>query len=261
MQFNVLTLFPEMIEEGFDNSITGRARRNGLLSLNTVNIRDYSKDKHKRVDDYPYGGGAGMLMLCQPVYDAFKSLGTKEGTRVVYLSPKGKPFNQNLAKELSKEEELVFLCGHYEGIDERVLDKIVTDRVSIGDYVLTGGELPALVMMDAIARLVPGVLGNDESSMDESFSDSLLEHPQYSRPEVFMDEAVPEILLSGDHQRIEEYRLKKSIELTIANRPELYVKWATEHPKFYEGILKKSKKQRDKLKKMQKKLAKDGGLC
>lgn len=255
MKFHVLTLFPEMIKEGFDNSITGRALSNGKLELNVVNIRDYSLDKHKKVDDYPYGGGAGMLMFCQPVYDAFKALNTKEGTRVVFLTPGGKTFNQSMASELSKEDEIVFLCGHYEGIDERVIDRIVTDKVSIGDYVLTGGELPALVMMDSISRLVPGVLGNGESFETESYSDYLLEYPQFSRPEEFMGERVPEVLLSGDHKKIEEYRLEQSINRTIEERPDLFVRWAANHPEYFEKELKKAKKQKDKLRKQQKKLA------
>lgn len=255
MKFHVLTLFPEMIIRGFNNSITGRALSNGNLELNVVDIRDFSLDKHKKVDDYPYGGGAGMLMFCQPVYDAFKSLDIKEGTRVVYLTPGGKTFNQKMAVDLSKEEEIVFLCGHYEGIDERVVESIVTDKVSIGDFILTGGELATLVMMDSISRLVPGVLGNNESYEKESFSDYLLEYPQYSRPEEFMGKKVPEVLLSGDHKKIEEYRLEESIGNTIENRPDLFVKWAAEHPEYFEKKLKAAKKQRDKLRKKQKKLA------
>lgn len=181
----MLTLFPDMIRDGFQTSITGRAVEKGILSLETVNIRDFSVNKHQRVDDYPYGGGAGMVMQAEPVYLAYESVAKKltKKPRVLYMSPQGKVFHQRMAEELAREEELVFLCGHYEGIDERVLEEIVTDEVSIGDYVLTGGELPALVMMDAISRLLEGVLHNEESAEFDSFSDNLLEYPQYSRPQ------------------------------------------------------------------------------
>lgn len=249
MKYHVLTLFPEMIEAGFNNSITGRAVSDGKLQLETVNIRDYTKDKHKSVDDYTYGGGAGMLMQAQPVYDAFCSLKVKEDTPVIYLSPVGEVFNQKMAEELSKSDDIVFLCGHYEGIDDRVIDKIVTKRVSIGDYVLTGGELPALVMMDTISRLVPGVLGNNESAMTESFDDYLLEYPQYSRPEEWEGERVPSILLSGDHKKIEEWRLEESIKRTKKYRPDLYEKWAEAHPEYFETLEKKRRKAEEKARK------------
>lgn len=255
MKFHVLTLFPEMINSAFSTSITGRAKDKGLLELNSVNIRDFTNDKNGRVDDYTYGGGAGMLMQAQPVYDAFKSLNVSDGTRVVYLSPVGKVFNQKMAQELAGEEEIVFLCGHYEGIDDRVIEKIVTDRVSIGDYVLTGGEMPALIMMDAISRLVPGVLGNEVSADTESFDDYLLEYSQYSRPENWEGMKVPEILLSGNHQKIEEYRLEESIERTKEYRPDLYEKWAIAHPEYFEAKEKKRKKAEDKARKAAKKLA------
>ena len=184
MNFHVLTLFPEMIEQGLNTSITGRAISNGLLSIEAVNIRDYAFNKHQSVDDYPYGGGAGMVMQAQPIYDAWQAVAQKIGRkpRTVYLTPQGNTFQQEMAKDYAKEEDLVLLCGHYEGIDERVLEEIVTDYVSIGDYVLTGGELPAMVMVDAISRMVPGVLANDESGTTESFEGNLLEYPQYSRP-------------------------------------------------------------------------------
>lgn len=226
--FHVMTLFPGMILQGLNTSIMGRAIASGIISLEAVNIRDYTLDKHKKVDDYPYGGGAGMLMQAQPVYDAYLSVARKvEGKpRVIYVTPQGKTFHQEMANELAKEEELIFLCGHYEGVDERVLEEIVTDYVSIGDYVLTGGELPAMVMIDAIARLVPGVLHNDESAMTESFHNDLLEYPQYSRPEVWRDKRVPEILLSGNHAKVDEWRLAQSIERTKRLRPDLYEKWA-----------------------------------
>ena len=198
MKFHIMTLFPDMVMQGLDTSIIGRAKEKGLLSIETVNIRDYTTNKHKKVDDYPYGGGAGMLMQAQPVYDAWKSIAERIGKkpRTVYLTPQGTTFHQKMAKELALEEDLVLLCGHYEGIDERVLEEIVTDYVSIGDYVLTGGELPAMVMVDAISRMVPGVLSNEESGETESFEGKLLEYPQYSRPEVWQGKAVPEILLS-----------------------------------------------------------------
>lgn len=228
MHFYIMTLFPEMVMQGLNTSIIGRAMDKGILSIDAVNIRDYAFNKHNSVDDYPYGGGAGMLMQAQPVYDAYLSVARKvEGKpRVIYVTPQGKTFHQEMANELAKEEELIFLCGHYEGVDERVLEEIVTDYVSIGDYVLTGGELPAMVMIDAIARLVPGVLHNDESAMTESFHNDLLEYPQYSRPEVWRDKRVPEILLSGNHAKVDEWRLAQSIERTKRLRPDLYEKWA-----------------------------------
>ena len=205
MNFHVLTLFPEMIEQGMHTSIIGRAIAGGYLSIDAINIRDYAFNKHQKVDDYPYGGGAGMLMQAEPVYLAYESIQKKLGyrPRVVYLTPQGEVFHQTMAKELAKEKDLVFLCGHYEGIDERVLDEIVTDYVSIGDYVLTGGELPAMVMMDSISRMVPGVLSNQESGETESFAENLLEYPQYSRPEEWHGQKVPPVLLSGHHANIE----------------------------------------------------------
>ncbi|MDD4113821.1 MAG: tRNA (guanosine(37)-N1)-methyltransferase TrmD [Herbinix sp.] len=232
MNFHVLTLFPEMIENAINTSITGRAIDSGLISVNAVNIRDYSEDKHNRVDDYPYGGGAGMVIQAEPVYKAYGYLVNHiklskddhsefKKPRVIYVTPQGDVFNQNMATELSMEEDLIFLCGHYEGIDERVLEMIVTDNISIGDYVLTGGELPAMVMIDAIARLVPGVLSNEASSEFESFKDNLLEYPQYTRPEVFMGRKVPEVLLSGHHANIETYRRRQAIARTYERRPDM----------------------------------------
>ena len=198
MNFHILTLFPEMVENGLKTSIIGRAVAGGLLSIEAVNIRDFAFNKHQKVDDYPYGGGAGMLMQAEPVYLSYESIAERIGRkpRVIFLTPQGKTFNQDMAKEFALEEDLVFLCGHYEGIDERVLEEIVTDYVSIGDYVLTGGELPAMVMMDSISRMVPGVLNNQESGETESFSGNLLEYPQYSRPEEWHGKKVPEGLLS-----------------------------------------------------------------
>lgn len=256
MNFHVLTLFPDMIMQGLSASITGRAMEAGIIGIEAVNIRDYTQNKHKKVDDYPYGGGAGMLMQAQPVYDAFlaversvlerKKAESPTGTRVIYLTPGGRTFNQNMAKELAGEEDLIFLCGHYEGIDERVLEEIVTDYVSIGDYVLTGGELPAMVMIDAIARMVPGVLGNQDSGETESFSDNLLEYPQYSRPDIWMDKRVPEVLLSGNHAKVAEWRLEKSLEKTKEIRPDLYEKWVSDHQEYF---VKKAKREARKRKK------------
>lgn len=247
MKFHVLTLFPEMVEQGLHQSILGRAAEKGQLSFHMVNIREYTRDKHGKVDDYPYGGGAGMLMQAQPVYDAYLSVAAKslepqgEGSdmdgfvlpscpagrriRTIYVTPQGRTFTQEMARELAQEEELVFLCGHYEGIDERVLEEIVTDYVSLGDYVLTGGELPAMVMIDAVARLVPGVLHNGESAETESFHNHLLEYPQYSRPEIWHGKPVPEVLLSGNHKKIEAWRLEQSLERTRQRRPDLYARY------------------------------------
>lgn len=244
-----MTLFPDMINNAMAESITGRAIKAGHISVNAVNIRDFSENKHNRVDDYPYGGGAGMVMQAGPVYRCYKAIEERissdtnsiiedisqtadnaevkksaNKTRVIYLSPQGKTFNQEMAKEFAKEENLIFLCGHYEGIDERVLEEIVTDYVSIGDYVLTGGELPALVMMDTISRLVPGVLNNDMSAQTESFTDNLLEYPQYTRPENWEGKIVPPVLLSGNHKKLAEWYREQSIIRTAKRRPDLIEK-------------------------------------
>lgn len=262
MNFHILTLFPEMVENGLKTSIIGRAVAGGLLSIEAVNIRDFAFNKHQSVDDYPYGGGAGMLMQAEPVYLAYKDIEERiqkriqnakmqnaeteeqdaevkvqnagiqdaetvspdKKLRVVYLSPQGKTFDQKMAEELAEEEDLVLLCGHYEGIDERVLEEIMTDYVSIGDYVLTGGELPAMVMVDTISRLVPGVLHNDVSAEFESFQDNLLEYPQYSRPEEWHGKKVPPVLLSGHHANIEKWRREQSILRTYERRPDLLEK-------------------------------------
>ena len=223
MNFHVLTLFPEMIEQGMNTSIIGRAIAGGYLSVQAVNIRDFAFNKHQKVDDYPYGGGAGMLMQAEPVYLAYESVEKKIGKkpRVIYLTPQGRVFHQEMAREFAREEDLVFLCGHYEGIDERVLEEIVTDYVSIGDYVLTGGELPAMVMMDSISRMVPGVLSNQESGETESFSGGLLEYPQYSRPEEWHGRKVPPVLLSGHHANIDAWRREQSLMRTAKYRPDL----------------------------------------
>jgi len=248
MNFHVLTLFPEMIQHVMNTSIIGRAVANGYINITAINIRDYTESKHKKVDDYPYGGGAGMLMQAQPVYDAYQyvksqieltsqgkqatqekqATHTDKSPRVIYLTPQGKLFDQQMAKELAGEDNIMLLCGHYEGIDERVLEEIVTDHVSVGDYVLTGGELPAMVVIDAVARMVPGVLKNSESGERESLSHFLLEYPQYTRPDIWKDKAVPEILLSGDHAKVEKWRHEQAIQRTKERRPDLYEMWEKE---------------------------------
>lgn len=250
MHFHILTLFPEMVMDGLGTSITGRAIKKGAISVDAINIRDYAQNKHGQVDDYPYGGGAGMVMQPGPVYRAYEAVKEQieqrkrlecaatddnetmeyitadkgKQLRVVYMTPQGKVFNQEIAQELAQEEDLVLLCGHYEGIDERVLERIVTDHISIGDYVLTGGELPAMVVIDAVSRMVPGVLHNDVSAEFETFHDDLLEYPQYTRPEEFMGERVPDVLLSGHHKNIEAWRLERSMERTKERRPDLWAK-------------------------------------
>ncbi|MBQ7766823.1 MAG: tRNA (guanosine(37)-N1)-methyltransferase TrmD [Lachnospiraceae bacterium] len=252
MKFHILTIFPEMIEQGLNNSIIKRAAEAGHLSIHAVNIRDYTLDKHNKVDDYPYGGGAGMLMQAQPVYDAYKALvkeheeAGKATPRVVFMTPQGKTFRQEIAQELAKEEELIFLCGHYEGIDERVLEEIVTDEISIGDYVLTGGELPAMVVIDTVARLIPGVLNNGESANDESFAGNLLEYPQYTRPEVWHEKSVPEILLSGHHANIAKWRLEQSVERTRVKRLDLYEKYMEELEAYLREHPPKKKRRKKK---------------
>lgn len=218
MKFNVLTLFPEMFSS-LDESIIGRSKEKGLIDINLINIRDFSKNKHKKVDDTPYGGGAGMVMEPTVVYDAFKSI-KDEKTKVIYLSPQGKNLNQQKVQDLAKEENITLLCGHYEGIDQRVIDTIVDEEISIGDYVLTGGELPAMVLIDSVSRYIEGVL-KEESIKEESFTNGLLEYPQYTRPEMFLDKRVPEILLSGNHQKIDEWRRNQSIINTYIKRPDL----------------------------------------
>ena len=245
MNFYIMTLFPEMVMDGLNTSIIGRAVNKGLLSIEALNIRDYAFNKHHSVDDYPYGGGAGMLMQAEPVYQTYLAIREKatlpEGKRprVIYLSPQGKPFNQKMAEDFAKEDELVLLCGHYEGIDERVLEEIVTDYVSAGDYVLTGGELPAMMIVDAVSRLIPGVLHNDVSAEFESFQDNLLEYPQYSRPEIWHDKQVPAILLSGHHANIEKWRREQSVIRTAKNRPDLIekAKLTKEEQKLAEEIM------------------------
>lgn len=229
MNFHILTLFPEMVMQGLMTSITGRAVKQNKIQIETVNIRDYTADKHKKVDDYPYGGGAGMLMQAQPVYDAYRSvadqLSENAKKRVVYVTPQGTPFTQQMAQDFAGQDDLILLCGHYEGIDERVLEEVVTDYVSIGDYVLTGGELASMVIVDAVARLVPDVLNNEQSAETESFHGNLLEYPQYSRPEVWHEKAVPEVLLSGNQKKIESWRREQAVIRTRERRPDLYEKY------------------------------------
>lgn len=218
MKFDVLTLFPEMFS-ALDESIIGKAKEKNLINLNLINIRDFSKDKHKKVDDTPYGGGAGMVMKADVVYDAYKSIEDKN-TKVIYMSPQGNKLNQKKVEELANEKHLIILCGHYEGIDQRILDKIVDEEISIGDYVLTGGEIPAMVLIDAVSRYTKGVI-KEESIREESFSNGMLEYPQYTRPEVFEGERVPEILLTGHHQNIEKWRKEKALEVTKKKRPDI----------------------------------------
>ena len=218
MKFDILTLFPEMFET-LNQSIIGKAVEKQIININTINIRDFSKDKHKKVDDTPYGGGAGMVIRPDVVYDAYKSVEDKNA-KVIYLSPQGKTLTQEKVKMLSKEEHIILLCGHYEGIDQRILEKIVDEEISIGDYVLTGGELPAMVLIDAVSRYVEGVISK-ESTEEESFSEGMLEYPQYTRPEIFLEEKVPEILLSGHHEKIKKWREEKSLEITRQKRPDL----------------------------------------
>ncbi|MCL2859253.1 MAG: tRNA (guanosine(37)-N1)-methyltransferase TrmD [Oscillospiraceae bacterium] len=219
MKFDVLTLFPEMFEP-IKQSIIGRAEQKGKIEISLINIRDFSKNKHKKVDDYPYGGGSGMVIAPDVVYESYMSIKDKEKAKVIYLTPKGSTLTQNKVKSLSKENHLILLCGHYEGIDERVLEEIVDEEISIGDYVLTGGEIPAMVLIDTISRYIDGVL-NESSTTEESFSNDLLEYPQYTRPEVFLDKKVPDVLLSGHHENIKKWRQEKALEQTKLKRPDL----------------------------------------
>lgn len=226
MSYYVLTLFPELIENYFQYSIMGKALQKNVIGLNCLNIRDFANNKHHKVDDYPYGGGPGMVMQPQPIISCYESISPKlsEKHKVIYLSPQGRTFDQAMAKEYVEEEDLVFLCGHYEGIDERVIDSIVTDEVSVGDYILTGGELGALIIMDAVTRLIPGVLNKQESYEQETFSNQLLEYPQYTRPPEFRGQKVPDVLLSGHHKNIEQWRRKQSLLRTAKKRPDLLKK-------------------------------------
>lgn len=221
MRIDILTLFPEMFAGPFDTSIIKRAQDNGLLDINLHNIRDFSQNKHHTVDDTPYGGGAGMVMQAEPLFKAMEFIGMKSVDRVIMMCPQGRPFNQQIAKELATQERLVFICGHYEGIDERVKERLVTDEISIGDYVLTGGELPAMVVVDAVARMIPGVLGEMASAEADSFYDGLLEHPHYTKPRNYQGMEVPEVLLSGHHSNIDKWRRRQSLLRTLERRPDL----------------------------------------
>lgn len=246
MKINVMTLFPEIFNSYIGESMMKKAVDNNILAVNIYNIRDFSKNKHKKVDDYPFGGGAGMVMTPQPILSTYKHIieeNKLEKPRVIYLSPKGKTFTQDMAKSLSKEDNLIFLCGHYEGIDQRVIDMIVTDELSIGDYVLTGGELPALVMIDSISRLIPGVLNKSESYEDETFEGDLLEYPQYTRPREYDGHKVPDVILSGNHQKIDQWRKEESEKLTKERRPDLWTSYIEKNP------VKEVKKNRRKRKK------------
>lgn len=249
MKFVVMTLFPDMIRQSASHSVLGRAIEKGTIELEAVDIRDYSTNHYHSVDDYPFGGGAGMVMQAEPVSACYEDIrkNLKTDAPVIFMSPTGRRFDQKIAKELAQHEEIVFLCGHYEGIDQRVIDEIVTDEISIGDYVLTGGELPSLVIMDTVSRLVDGVLGNSESAEEESFSGMWLEYPQYSRPRSFHDKEVPEVLLSGNHAAIRKWRLEKAMEITLDRRPDMIDEAAMtkEETKIYRALLEKRRLQEE----------------
>lgn len=221
MRFDIMTLFPELVDKILGESIIGRARESGIIEVSAHNIRDFSKDKHRRVDDTPYGGGMGMLMAAPPIYDCYCAIPKTDKCHTVYMSPKGKLFDQKKARELSSYDQLIILCGHYEGIDQRVLDRVVDEEISVGNYVLTGGELPACIVVDAVSRLIDGVLSDPECFENESLSEGMLEYPQYTRPYEFMGERVPDVLLGGNHKEIEKWRFKAALELTKKQRPDL----------------------------------------
>ena len=246
MRFDVLTLFPDMVASVLSESIIGRAQKSGLVSVKCHNIRDYSTDKHRKTDDTPYGGGVGMVMSCQPIYDCYKSavadIPAENKKRVIYMSPKGRIFSHGVALELSKYDNLIFLCGHYEGVDQRVLDEIVDEEISIGDYVVTGGEIPACIVIDAVSRLLDGVLASSECYEGESVASGILEYPQYTKPREFLGREVPDILLSGDHQKIDRWRLEEAVKITRERRPDLLLL----HPEIEESLLPKEKKKKRK---------------
>ena len=244
MRFDIMTLFPDMVRTVLDGSIIGRAQQAGHIEIGCHNIRDYSTDRHKKTDDTPYGGGFGMVMSCQPIYDCYRSVreAIPEGnkTRVIYVSPKGRVFNHSIAEELAGYDNLIILCGHYEGVDQRVLDLIVDEDISVGDYVLTGGELPACIIVDAVSRLKDGVLKDSECYRDESVASGILEYPQYTKPREFMGLEVPEVLLNGDHKKVDRWRLEEAVKLTRSRRPELL----TLHPEIEESLLPPKKKRK-----------------
>ena len=246
MKFDVLTLFPDMVSSVLSESIIGRAQANGLVSVACHNIRDFSADKHRKTDDTPYGGGVGMVMSCQPIYDCYrnivKDIPKESKTRVIYMSPKGRIFSHGVALELSKYDNLIFLCGHYEGVDQRIIDEIVDEEISIGDYVVTGGEIPACIVIDAVSRLIDGVLASSECYEGESVASGILEYPQYTKPRVFLDREVPEILLSGDHKKIDRWRLEEAVKITKERRPDLLLL----HPEIEESLRPKEKKKKRK---------------
>lgn len=249
MRFDIMTLFPQVVEAVLESSIIGRARQNGYITVCSHDIRDYTVNKHKKTDDTPYGGGKGMLMATQPICDCFeavrKNYGEGEKTKVIYASPRGRVFNHEIARELSEYDNIVILCGHYEGVDQRVIDEIVDEEISIGDYVLTGGEIPACIIVDATARLIPGVLSDKECYEKESIASGLLEYPQYTRPPVFHGKEVPEVLLSGHHENIDMWRLERSLEITKERRPDLYEKYVAEHSEELLKLEKKKKKSKN----------------
>ena len=246
MRFDVMTLFPEMVEGVLSESIIGRAKEAGAIDFACHNIRDFSLDRHRKTDDTPYGGGMGMVMTCQPIYDCYKSIRDKipaeNKTRVLYMSPKGRLFNHEVAKELSAYDNIIILCGHYEGVDQRVLDEIVDEDISIGDFVLTGGEIPACIVVDAVSRLLPGVLPSEECYEDESVASGILEYPHYTKPREFMGRVVPDVLLSGDHAKIKRYRTEEAVRITRERRPDLLA----QHPEIEESLLPKNKKRKKK---------------
>ena len=243
MRFDIMTLFPDMVMGVLGESIIGRAQKAGHIELHAHNIRDYSSDKHRKTDDTPYGGGVGMVMTCQPIFDCFdtvsKNIPKGRSTRVIYMSPKGRIFNHSVAKELSEYDELVFLCGHYEGVDQRVIDSIVDEEISIGDYVVTGGEIPACIVIDAVSRLIDGVLASSECYEGESVASGILEYPQYTKPREFMGREVPEILLSGDHAKIDRWRLEEAVNITKERRPDMLAL----HPEIEESLKPKKKRR------------------
>ncbi len=249
MRFDVMTLFPSLVSSVLSESIIGRAQEGGIIEVACHNIRDYSKDKHRKTDDTPFGGGVGMVMTCQPIYDCFldvvKNIPEENKKRVIYMSPKGRIFSHEAAKELSQYDNLIFLCGHYEGVDQRVLDEIVDEEISIGDYVVTGGEIPACIVIDAVSRLKDGVLSSKECYEGESVASGLLEYPQYTKPREFLERQVPEVLLSGDHKKIDEWRFSKAYEITKERRPDLLLL----HPEIEQSILEKERKKAKRKKK------------